>query len=73
MVLDAEKKRKGGPCRGSNPGPLAPKARIIPLDHRATHKHQRKIQTQTQQLQSTLTPTHTRKSHNLLLFTLYLA
>ncbi len=26
---------KAGPCRRSNPGPLAPKARIIPLDHRA--------------------------------------
>ena len=30
-----KKKVKEGPDRGSNPGPLAPKARIIPLDHRA--------------------------------------
>ena len=26
---------KEGPDRGSNPEPLAPKARIIPLDHQA--------------------------------------
>ncbi len=26
---------KDGPDRGSNPEPLAPKARIIPLDHQA--------------------------------------
>ena len=31
-----EKKiQKIGPDRGSNPEPLAPKARIIPLDHQA--------------------------------------
>ena len=30
------KKKRGGPDRGSNPEPLAPKARIIPLDHQAT-------------------------------------
>ncbi len=28
-------KEKFGPDRGSNPEPLAPKARIIPLDHQA--------------------------------------
>ena len=28
--------KKDGPDRGSNPEPLAPKARIIPLDHQAT-------------------------------------
>ena len=28
--------QKAGLVRGSNPGPLAPKARIIPLDQRAT-------------------------------------
>uniref|UniRef100_M4BET4 Uncharacterized protein n=1 Tax=Hyaloperonospora arabidopsidis (strain Emoy2) TaxID=559515 RepID=M4BET4_HYAAE len=27
---------KKGPHRESNPGPLAPEARIIPLDHEAT-------------------------------------
>ena len=30
-----EKKRHGGPVRESNPGPLAPKARIMPLDQQA--------------------------------------
>ena len=30
------KKNEDGPDRGSNPEPLAPKARIIPLDHQAT-------------------------------------
>ncbi|GIX97726.1 hypothetical protein CEXT_533011 [Caerostris extrusa] len=30
------KKLNTGPGRDLNPGPLAPKARIIPLDHRAT-------------------------------------
>jgi len=30
-----KKKRKNGPDRGLNPEPLAPKARIIPLDHQA--------------------------------------
>ena len=29
------KKTKIGPSRDSNPGPLAPEARIIPLDHLA--------------------------------------
>ena len=28
--------RKNGPVRDSNPGPLAPKARIMPLDQLAT-------------------------------------
>ena len=28
-------KKQWGPDRGSNPEPLAPKARIIPLDHQA--------------------------------------
>ena len=32
------KKKKFGLVRGSNPGPLAPKARIIPLDQQATPK-----------------------------------
>ena len=27
---------KKGPVRESNPGPLAPEARIIPLDHEAS-------------------------------------
>ncbi len=31
-----KKKKTSGPDRGSNPEPLAPKARIIPLDHQAT-------------------------------------
>ncbi len=31
-----EQEKKDGPDRGSNPEPLAPKARIIPLDHQAT-------------------------------------
>ena len=30
----------GGPVRESNPGPLAPKARIMPLDQQATHMMQ---------------------------------
>ena len=36
-LLNANKKRKNvcGPVRDSNPGPLAPKARIIPLDQLA--------------------------------------
>ncbi len=29
------KNKKNGPDRGLNPEPLAPKARIIPLDHQA--------------------------------------
>lgn len=31
-------KQRVGPCRRSNPGPLEPKSRIIPLDHRADTK-----------------------------------
>ena len=31
------KKREDGPDRGLNPEPLAPKARIIPLDHQAAY------------------------------------
>ena len=31
----SRKKKEEGPDRGSNPEPLAPKARIIPLDHQA--------------------------------------
>ncbi len=31
-LLDQSKFQKG-PCRGLNPGPPAPKAGIIPLDH----------------------------------------
>ena len=31
-----KKKKKNGPVRDSNPGPLAPKARIMPLDQQAT-------------------------------------
>ena len=30
-----------GPVRESNPGPLAPKARIMPLDQQATHANAR--------------------------------
>jgi hypothetical protein len=30
-----KKNKRKGPDRGSNPEPLAPKARIIPLDHQA--------------------------------------
>ena len=30
-----QKKLKNGPVRESNPGPLAPKARIMPLDQQA--------------------------------------
>ena len=30
-----QKKQKNGPVRESNPGPLAPKARIMPLDQQA--------------------------------------
>jgi hypothetical protein len=30
--------KREGPCRRSNPGPLEPKSRIIPLDHRADTK-----------------------------------
>ena len=33
---DSLKKKKWGPDRDLNPGPLAPEARIIPLDHQAT-------------------------------------
>ncbi len=32
-----ETKKKDGPDRGLNPEPLAPKARIIPLDHQAIY------------------------------------
>lgn len=37
QVLHAveQNEKKIGPNRGLNPGPLAPKARIIPLDHLA--------------------------------------
>ena len=34
-LFDLIKKKKIGPDRGLNPEPLAPKARIIPLDHQA--------------------------------------
>ncbi len=33
-----KKKKKAGLVRDSNPGPLAPKARIMPLDQQATVK-----------------------------------
>jgi hypothetical protein len=33
-----ESMKREGPCRRSNPGPLEPKSRIIPLDHRADTK-----------------------------------
>ena len=33
--LIQKKEKKNGPDRGLNPEPLAPKARIIPLDHQA--------------------------------------
>ncbi|GFQ98563.1 hypothetical protein TNCT_594571 [Trichonephila clavata] len=40
-----EKKEHLGLGRDLNPGPLAPKARIIPLDHRATvHKKDPRVQ-----------------------------
>ena len=32
-----EKEKEMGPVRESNPGPLAPKARIMPLDQQASH------------------------------------
>ena len=32
---EKEKKKEKGPTGESNPGPLAPKASIIPLDHTA--------------------------------------
>ena len=32
-----ENKKVMGPVRESNPGPLAPKARIMPLDQQASH------------------------------------
>ena len=35
---EEEKKNEAGPVRESNPGPLAPKARIMPLDQQASHK-----------------------------------
>lgn len=35
LMSNEEKNEKKGPNRGSNPGPLAPKARIIPLNHSA--------------------------------------
>ena len=34
--LQKEKKKCLGPVRESNPGPLAPKARIMPLDQQAS-------------------------------------
>ena len=34
---------KEGPVRELNPGPLAPKARIIPLDQQATGLHHLEI------------------------------
>ena len=36
LKKEDRRKNEGGPDRGSNPEPLAPKARIIPLDHQAT-------------------------------------
>ena len=36
LCKTVKKKNEDGPDRGSNPEPLAPKARIIPLDHQAT-------------------------------------
>ena len=38
--LTRGKGQREGPCRRSNPGPLEPKSRIIPLDHRANMKLQ---------------------------------
>ena len=37
--------KKSGPDRDSNPGPLAPKARIIPLDHQADKYRTNKLTT----------------------------
>ena len=37
MSDDVRVDQKMGPCRGSNPGPLEPKSRIIPLDHTAAN------------------------------------
>ena len=34
---EKEKEKEMGPVRESNPGPLAPKARIMPLDQQASH------------------------------------
>ena len=34
---EKEKEKDMGPVRESNPGPLAPKARIMPLDQQASH------------------------------------
>ena len=34
-TIATKKKHKTGPVRESNPGPLAPKARIMPLDQQA--------------------------------------
>ena len=35
VIISNKKIKKGGPVRDLNPGPLAPKARIIPLDQLA--------------------------------------
>ena len=39
MYLINLTRKKDGPDRGLNPEPLAPKARIIPLDHQALFKY----------------------------------
>ena len=42
-VEKKKKKKKGGLVRESNPGPLAPEARIIPLDQQASGEKNRKF------------------------------
>jgi hypothetical protein len=62
---EQEQEQKTGPHRESNPGPLAPEARIIPLDHEAMPKRTRRqlfnhIKTTTNEQQ-----THTKSNHNI--------
>ena len=49
-----EKKAKIGLDRDLNPGPLAPKARIIPLDHQATLIYKDGFHNTTQRLTVTI-------------------
>ena len=56
-------KQRVGPCRRSNPGPLEPKSRIIPLDHRADTKIKSKQNNIPPNIKHNTTHTHTCTRH----------
>ena len=56
--------KTGGPHRESNPGPLAPEARIIPLDHAAAANQSRKPISNPTKTNSTATQQHNTTTNN---------